>query len=421
MRKQRTARVVVVGAGPAGLATALALRQAEPDLAITVLRAAPERVRRPTETLPPTLEPLLRHLGVWEAFRTDGHRPSYGSSAAWGEACSRDNDFVFHPYARGWHVDRLRFDRTLLDRAVRQGVDVVDAPLAGPPARLDRGGWSLPCVSDASGPFAIEADWVVDASGRSAIVARRLGARFVRTDRSVAVARSFAFPGTTASHEGNADHRSYVEATESGWWSVGWAPDGTAWVAFMTDDDLAKSGNLRTLAAWDRLLRETRHVQDRLAGMEPRHDPVVHAAHSGFLNPVAGDRWLAVGDAASCLDPLSSMGVFKALRSGILASFALRNAFAGDDAGMTRYVALHRAEYARYLEGRERFYAEEGRWPRSEFWRRRRPTAESPEPPSMPSLASPVDSSWPSETPSGWRRTEANEADHRTEPALETA
>lgn len=421
MPKQRTARVVVVGAGPAGLATALALRRAEPDLAITVLRAAPERVRRPAETLPPTIEPLLRHLGVWDAFRTDGHRPCYGSSAAWGEACSRDNDFVFHPYARGWHVDRHRFDRTLLERAVRQGIDLVEAPLTGPPARLDRGGWSLACVSDASGPFAIEADWVVDASGRSAIVARRLGARFVRTDRLVGVARSFAAPAAATNHAEDVDHRSFVEATEWGWWTVSWAPDGTAWVAFMTDDDLAKASTLRDPAVWDRLLRETRHVQDRLAGMEPRDNPVVQAAHSGFLNPVAGDRWLAVGDAASCLDPLSSMGVFKALRSGILASFALRNAFAEDDTGMARYVALHRAEYARYLEGRERFYAEEGRWPRSEFWRRRRPTAQSPEPPSRPSLARPVDSSWPSGTPSGSRRTEADETDRRTEPAFETA
>lgn len=364
-------RVVIVGGGPAGFATALALRQCLPGGEITVLCPPAPRSRRRTETFPPTLEPLLKRLGVWDDFRRDGHRPCFGSAASWGHDAVAENDFVFHPYTRGWHVDRPRFDRTLAEIAAKEGIEVLAAHLAGPLVRNRRGGWSLACASREAEAVSLEADWVVDASGRSAVVARRLGARLERTDRLVGVARPFVIPRSHV--DGQGDTRSFVEATESGWWSSSWSPDGVAWVAFMTDDDLARAGHLGEPESWDRAFRGTRHLRHRLAGAEPRGNPCVQAAHSGLSNPVVGDRWLAVGDAASCLDPLSSMGVFKAFRSGILASFALRNAFDGDGAGMVRYQALHRAEYNHYLEGRARFYADEGRWPDSEFWRRRRP------------------------------------------------
>jgi hypothetical protein len=49
----------------------------------------------------------------------------------------------------------------------------------------------------------------------------------------------------------------------------------------------------------------------------------------------------------------------------------------GDDAGLRRYRALIDAEFAAYAETRAQFYAEERRWPESEFWRRR----VSPSPP----------------------------------------
>ena len=61
--------------------------------------------------------------------------------------------------------------------------------------------------------------------------------------------------------------------------------------------------------------------------------------------------WLAVGDAASRFDPLSSLGIAKALRSGIFASYASGDWLTrADAAGLRRYRLYIRKEFNRYLE-----------------------------------------------------------------------
>lgn len=46
----------------------------------------------------------------------------------------------------------------------------------------------------------------------------------------------------------------------------------------------------------------------------------VRPAESSRLDRAAGEDWLAVGDAASAWDPLSSQGVYRALVTGLEAS-----------------------------------------------------------------------------------------------------
>ncbi len=98
----------------------------------------------------------------------------------------------------------------------------------------------------------------------------------------------------------------------------------------------------------------------------------MRAAQSRRLDPAAGDGWLAVGDAASAFDPLSSSGITKALRSGIFASYAIGDLLErGDGSGLERYRRYVQDEFEGYTRVRARYYAEERRWPESDFWRRR--------------------------------------------------
>ena len=83
-------------------------------------------------------------------------------------------------------------------------------------------------------------------------------------------------------------------------------------------------------------------------------------------------QWLAVGDAASIFDPLSSQGIVKALRSGVFASYAIADLLLnGDDLGLRRYRRYVQDEFEGYAKNRAQYYGEERRWPESEFWRRR--------------------------------------------------
>ena len=89
------------------------------------------------------------------------------------------------------------------------------------------------------------------------------------------------------------------------------------------------------------------------------------------LHPVIGPQWVAVDDAAASLDPLSSLGIGHALKSGIRAARIVDTRFAGDEELAVAYpndVARFAEEfYAR----RAAIYRSEQRWPQSEFWRSR--------------------------------------------------
>ncbi|HXO22818.1 MAG TPA: hypothetical protein VOA87_23115 [Thermoanaerobaculia bacterium] len=198
--------------------------------------------------------------------------------------------------------------------------------------------------------------------------ARRCGARFVVADRLCGFARFFA----DCEGAGNADGRTLVEACADGWWYTTGLPGGRRVAACLSDADLARRLRLSDAGEWSRRLAATSHVGAALRGARALGPLTVCAASSRRLDSAAGSGWLAVGDAASTFDPLSSAGIVKALRSGIFASYAIADLLAkGDERALERYRSFVREEFAGYARVRDRHYATERRWPESEFWRRR--------------------------------------------------
>lgn len=364
---ERTYDAAIVGGGPGGCAAALALRAHAPGLSVALVEASEYDAPRVGETLPPPAAEVLRHLGVWEAFAAQGHHPAYGTAAAWGSAAPVENDFLFHVHPVGWHLDRGAFDGMLAYHAHARGVHVLRGTRVADAVRAD-GGWRLVLSSGAE----LRARFLVDATGGGATLARRCcGARSLAADRLAGFVRFFRQP------PGRGEPRTLVEAFADGWWYTAPLPDGRRVAACMTDTDLARGLRLDEEGAWHDLLRATGpRVSAALAKAVPEGDPVVRAARSRRLEPVAGDDWLAVGDAASTFDPLSSQGMLKALRGGIFAAYAAGDLLAnGDDSGIARYRRFVQQEFAGYLRTRARYYADEDRWPESEFWLRRHRSA----------------------------------------------
>lgn len=351
------ADVAIVGGGPAGCAAALSLRSHAPALSVVLVEGTGYESPRIGETLSPLAGRLLRHLGVWEAFLAGNHCEVHGTAAAWGEPVPHENDFLFNAHGNGWHLDRTAFDSLLAAEAERRGAGVLRR------TRLidSREGWRLRLSNGGE----LSARYVIDATGSAAVFARRRGARFVASDRLTGFARFFE-------DREERDPRTLVEAFPEGWWYTSGLPGGARIVACLTDSDLARRLRLTESSSWSRLLGCTERMKERLRGAEPRGPVLVRATPSRRLDPAVGEGWLAVGDAASLFDPLSSSGIVKGLRSGIFASYAVGDLLTkGDDRGLRRYRRFLEEEFASYLQMRARCYAEERRWPESEFWRRR--------------------------------------------------
>jgi len=351
--------VAVVGGGPAGTATALRLAAA--GCSVVVLERGTYDRPRVGETLAPGVQPPLRALGVWERFAALGSLPSWGTRSVWASAVPDEHAHMTAAYGRGWHVDRCAFDRMLAGSARDAGADV-------------RPGWPVAtCAHDASGwrvrsvdGNTVNARVLVDATGRRAGPGRALGARRESFDRLVAV--SGGWDGVDVTEE----HYLLLESVPEGWWYTAPVPEARMVGTLLTDADICRRLGLSRASAWHERLREARLTAARVAGRgscsRPRVDP---AGSTRLLRRGDSRPWLAVGDAATTFDPLSSQGILAALETGSQAAAAVQSSLQGDQAVLARYQQSLDDHWAIYLRSLRFFYAQEWRWPDSTFWQRR--------------------------------------------------
>ncbi|HJZ74251.1 MAG TPA: tryptophan 7-halogenase [Vicinamibacterales bacterium] len=354
---------VIVGGGPAGAATAIALSQR--GLTAAIVDRAPEPVARVGETLPPDVRRPLETLGVWDRFAAADHDPAIGNRSYWGSSVAGDFHFIATPYGSGWHIDRRRFEAMLLAEARARGVLV----FAGRPLHdvcRDRHRWTVRI------PEPLGARFVVDASGRASALARCCGVQRMSIDQLVA-ATTFLEP-LDRSTDGQPDPHgrfTVIEATPDGWWYSAPLPQRRLVVACMTDADLAARLALRGRDGWLSAARRTRATRDRVESYSVGGTPRLASANTARLSSVVGPSWLAVGDAAVSFDPLSSQGIITALECAIDAAIAIAAHLSGDTAALYRYAQAITDRYRRYLVERAQYYGVERRWPASPFWQRR--------------------------------------------------
>jgi len=354
--------VIVVGAGTAGAATALVLARAGVRVALLDGRAG--RPGPIGDSLPPAASALIAGLGLDERFAATAPIASPANRISWA-GVRETADFIHSPYGPGWQIDRTRFDRMLLDAAEEAGVRVVRGRLRA--AERTDASWIVVARRPDGAGERLRAGYAIDATGRVAALARRLGARRCRYDRLVAIVAYLATPTSPA------DPSTLVEATPTGWWYSAPLPDGRLAVAWFTDHDLLRRAELSDGDVWRSRLCESTDTRQRLLETccDVPAERLVAPAGASLLSTVAGAGWLAVGDAATAHDPLSCFGISNALQSADAAAQTTTAALAGDREAASRYEAGQRQSFERILWLTLHHYGAEQRWPEQKFWRRR--------------------------------------------------
>jgi flavin-dependent dehydrogenase len=364
--------VLVAGAGPAGSAAALDLSRR--GLSVALIEQGNYETRRVGETLLPMIRQQLTALGVWERFLECGPLQSYGIRSAWEEPAPHHQDFIQNPYGCGWHVDRARFDAMLTCAAAHAGAtQFLSARVRScMKNKNDAGGWTLE-VAQGDAILSLRGRMLVDATGRKAMLASRMGATAEVADRLIG-AVSFCENSETAQW-------TLIEAVEDGWWySVPLPSEGMVF-AYMTDSDLwlnidrkreeRKTDLKLEDRKWDQLLEQAPLTFERACRKPiPPPSQIVSAA-SVVRSHVVGPDWMAIGDAALAFDPLSGQGVFKSIETGTRCAEAIARWFAGDSGALAEYETWVNETYRSYLATRTKFYASAQRWPNSPFWLRR--------------------------------------------------
>jgi flavin-dependent dehydrogenase len=134
---------------------------------------------------------------------------------------------------------------------------------------------------------------------------------------------------------------------------------------FMTDSDLRKQ------SSWEERLLSAPATKAHLHFFQPTGETAVRAANSQCSSTVSAEGWVAVGDAAAAFDPISSLGIGFALRSGIEAARVAAAAVEQDDGPVAAYAESVARIYADYRRRLRAIYRRERRWPRALFWSRR--------------------------------------------------
>ena len=360
--------VVIVGGGVAGCATAIALSR-RGVAGVAVAEMQPRATWRIGEAIPPAGNRVLRGLGLWEDFLAQGHLPSAGSCASWGKPELGYNDFLLDMQGKGWHLDRAAFDAMLTDAVLARGAELVRGHRLRAAERGRDGTHLLSFEGDDGARTRIVADFLVDATGIAAGAVRRLGVARNQIDCLAVVSAVFdlAEPDAVPS-------QTLLEACEDGWWYVAKLPGRRLIAALAVEPNRRR--RFGEIGAWMAALRASRHVARWLergkAALADGCMLTTALAPSAILSRVVGDRWLAVGDAASAYDPVTAQGIVKALCDGEAAADAIAAYFSGaGDAPLLAYQDGVFARFRDYVRLRQQLYGRERRWPQAPFWQNR--------------------------------------------------
>jgi flavin-dependent dehydrogenase len=336
--------LAVIGGGPGGATTAALGARAGLRVACF------ERERFPRfhvgESLLPANVPLFERLGVLQALEAQGFIKKYG--AAFIDDTVGRRRIVEFRRERGltdhaFNVPRAEFDRVLLEHAEKQGASVfhgarVERVTAGPD------GVRLDVRHDDDRTDTVDAAFAVDATGRDALFASRLGRREPMPDLGKAALYAHfrggdRWPGRT---EG------YIRIVlfEHGWfWWIPFAGDLTS-VGCVLHRRVVKARPGTVDALFEAMIAACPSVRAWLERATRTTAVHTEANFSYRAEPAVGDRFVAIGDAVTFVDPIFSTGVFIAMQSAELAVGAIVEALRAGDFRAAR-LGPYRARVAR--------------------------------------------------------------------------
>jgi flavin-dependent dehydrogenase len=340
--------VAIVGAGPAGSASAILLARAGWRVAL-VDRSTFPRDKPCAEYLSPAAEPLLTELGVMEQLeathpaRLRGFRifAPNGGMIQGDFAATRDAEGK-SLFETGLAIPRLRLDATLVEAARAVGAELHMNWRLAQLAR-EEGLWRLTPVG-AGEP--IRARLLLAADGVHSTVARRLGLHETSRMRKVAL---------VAHMRGIAAMGEYGEMHVAGRRYVGIAPlepseVGDLCNVAMVVDEARDGPNLAGRP--ERFLLEALATFPKLRGRLDQATVTRRTLTISRINVhakrLSDEGLLLVGDATGYYDPFTGEGIYRALHGARLASEVALEALAQDDpsaATLARYDRIYRETF----------------------------------------------------------------------------
>jgi len=338
---------VIIGAGPAGSATAAILAEYGHRVLIVEREKFP-RYHIGESLLPFTFQPLQR-LGLIDKMRASAFVKKYSVQFVSPSGRASQPFYFFNRYdrdtvAQTWQVLRSEFDQLLLDNAREKGAIVREETTVHELIREDQRVAGVRAETKGGGVVEYRAPITLDCSGKEAFCAVRNHWRTKDPGLNKIAVWTY-YKGAQRDEGIDAGATTVAYVPEKGWfWYIPQHNDRISVGVVAEGKYLTRGGVKSSEAIFKREIEENQWIKQHLARGEQigsyflTSEYTHHSKHCGMAG------LLLVGDAFAFLDPVFSSGVMLALKSGTLAGEEVHKAIVEQDFSPGRF-----AEYGRYI------------------------------------------------------------------------
>jgi len=376
--------IIIVGKGIAALVLAFLLKQ-KGISPVLLDRKAKIKHLDLAETLPPSALPLLHNLGLYNLFEKHSIRKTYGYHSLWGSDRLTNHNFYFHhPYKYGLKINK----KNLLTNLEELSPSTTFQYEQSLNIQKKQQGWSITFSEDGK-EKTLHTSMLIDATGRNRAVLKLLNIPVLNHDANL----SFTCHLPKKKHP-DLKHSVFVESFKEGWGLVSGLNDLQNVVSIFTHKKSPIFKEVSSYQNWKKIFEATKYLKHFLVD-DASIKVAGKMANSSRPEKIAGDHWLAIGDAALAFDPLCSHGISNAIYTAMQAAAAIINklkdhenqpALTGEKkspqsintqtmaAGVLQKESFENYHttlvdiFNAYLVSKKKLYQQEARWKSTIYW-----------------------------------------------------
>lgn len=330
--------VIIIGAGPAGCASAIFLHRA--GYKVLVLdRASFPRNKVCGEFISPAADSILDELGVLNSIEAENPERVRGVFISSYEGIELGIDYPPIKEGKGnptsLSVPRFLLDNLFIKRLKNIGIKVLEKHSVED-FIFDSGNVSGVTVRDPENiKFNISAKVVIDAGGRNAISLRRLKLKSnIKGKGKIAIAAHWNNVRLPQAY-------CYMHVGNPGYTGITQVGDDTVNAVMITEALKVKGQNISNF--YKNGIKQNWKRKELLEGAELAEEPrTVESLAFSVKAPKCGGLVL-VGDASGFIDPFTGEGIYLSLRSAQLATLILDSAFKTKDLSKNKLIEYDQA------------------------------------------------------------------------------